>query len=156
MMARWPLLLKNQSPFILRRSQLGKSSYSKLDSKWMNFYFILILLLAFGKLCNVMNPSTDLYVLFFSCVRFFAEVPAAARGPVDVIESPYDSEMEDSQSDNVLLKIRGSYYLLLNSTVIERSIIKARLVILFAFKNHEELRMTISGFEGYCRGEIIL
>ena len=36
------------------------------------------------------------------------EVPAVSRSPVDV-ESPYDSEMEETQSDNVLLKSRGKH-----------------------------------------------
>lgn len=39
-------------------------------------------------------------------ISMFLEVPAVPRSSVDM-EPPYDTEMEDSQSDNLLLKIRG-------------------------------------------------
>lgn len=42
----------------------------------------------------------------FNDLFIITEVPAVSRSSVDV-ESPYDSEMEDTQSDNVLLKSRG-------------------------------------------------
>lgn len=43
------------------------------------------------------------------------------RSSVDT-EPPYDTEMEDSQSDNVLLKIRGKY-------ISPKSIPAGRLII---------------------------
>ena len=39
-------------------------------------------------------------------ISMFVEVPAVPRSSVDM-EPPYDTEMEDSQSDNLLLKVRG-------------------------------------------------
>lgn len=43
-------------------------------------------------------------------ISLCVEVPAVPRSSVDT-EPPYDTEMEDSQSDNVLLKIRGKFFL---------------------------------------------
>lgn len=45
----------------------------------------------------------------------FTEVPAVPRSSVD-LDPPYDSEMDDSQSDNALLKIRGKFRLIPSSS----------------------------------------
>ncbi len=56
-------------------------------------------------------------------ISLFTEVPAVPRSSVDT-DPPYDTEMEDSQSDNVLLKIRGKL-----NIIFPKSILAGRLVI---------------------------